>query len=195
MKIFIDTEFSNFDNMKLISIGLISENNQTFYEESSEYKLTDCSNFVVEHIIPLLNSYKDKTFVKKMNKEIAQSMLQWLVEINPQEEIIEIIADYKGDWKLFNQLLDLVNHKLKVRFIDIMDVLAQNIIDKAEKEQLDNDQVNQLAGHAQLRFATSFESWFTQNKKIQHHALDDTIANKYAFDKAIKLIGEWKNDE
>lgn len=194
MKIFIDTEFTNFDNMKLISIGLISENNQTFYRESRNYILNDCSDFVIEHIIPLLNSYKDKTFVKQETQDIAKEMLNWLTEINPQEEIIEIVADYKGDWKLFNQLLDLVSHKLKIKFVDIMDLLVKEILKKEEESHLNSEQMNLLAGHTQMRFATSFEDWFKKNKKIQHHALDDTIANKYAFDKAIELIKEWKND-
>lgn len=56
MLIYLDTEFTDLipDN-KLISIALVDENEEYFYAELTDtYELSDCSDFVKEHVIPFL---------------------------------------------------------------------------------------------------------------------------------------------
>jgi len=56
MKIFIDTEFSDLvPYNKLISIALVDENENYFYAELTDtYELKDCSEFVIQNVLPLL---------------------------------------------------------------------------------------------------------------------------------------------
>jgi len=56
MLIFFDTEFSDLEpGCRLISIGLVSENGQTFYAELSDtYQPYQCSSFVRTEVLPLL---------------------------------------------------------------------------------------------------------------------------------------------
>jgi len=62
MNIYIDTEFTSLDfglvfDMKLISAGFVAENGQEFYFELIDnYQKSDCSNFVLEAVLPHLNN-------------------------------------------------------------------------------------------------------------------------------------------
>lgn len=58
MKIYLDTEFTDFRDSKLISIGLISGNGEhSFYAELTDsFVKEDCSYFVLETILPLLDA-------------------------------------------------------------------------------------------------------------------------------------------
>jgi hypothetical protein len=53
-QIYIDTEFTGFSDPKLISIGLVAETRQEFYAEV-KFNIEECSEFVRETVIPLLN--------------------------------------------------------------------------------------------------------------------------------------------
>jgi hypothetical protein len=54
--IFFDTEFSDLSIApRLVSIGLISEDERTFYAElSNTYEPKDCGSFTQETVLPLL---------------------------------------------------------------------------------------------------------------------------------------------
>ncbi len=56
MKLFLDTEFTQLlPNNKLISIAVVDENEEFFYAELTDtYELKDCSDFVIETVLPLL---------------------------------------------------------------------------------------------------------------------------------------------
>lgn len=56
MYIFFDTEFTNFTNPQLISIGLAAEDGQEFYCELTDtWTLPECSLFVVGWVLPWLS--------------------------------------------------------------------------------------------------------------------------------------------
>ena len=60
MKIFFDTEFTGLHkNTTLISIGLIDENNRTFYGEFSDYYECQCDEWIKENVIKNLRWSKD----------------------------------------------------------------------------------------------------------------------------------------
>ena len=53
MKIFIDTEFTDFGNaISLISIGLAAEDGRTFYGEGNDFQRSLCSGFVRACVLP-----------------------------------------------------------------------------------------------------------------------------------------------
>lgn len=58
IKVFLDTEFTEFEQPKLISIALVTEDNQrSFYAElTATYTVDDCSEFVVVVVLPLLDA-------------------------------------------------------------------------------------------------------------------------------------------
>ena len=91
MKLFLDCEFNGFGG-ELISLALIDENNQYFYEVL-EYK--NPIAWVVEHVIPILNQ-------APISLERFQKQLQNFLN---QYDAIEIIADWPEDFALFSRSL------------------------------------------------------------------------------------------
>jgi len=57
MRIFFDTEFTALHwDTKLISIGLVAEDERSFYAELSDtYQITDCAHFARDVVLPLLD--------------------------------------------------------------------------------------------------------------------------------------------
>ena len=56
MKVFIDTEFSDFFQLELISLGMVTDDGRHCYVELSEGWTRDkCSAFVQEEVLPLLD--------------------------------------------------------------------------------------------------------------------------------------------
>lgn len=54
---FVDTEFTDFKDPKLISIGIAAQTGEEFYAEV-EYSIADCSEFVRATVLPLLSGNK-----------------------------------------------------------------------------------------------------------------------------------------
>lgn len=91
MRLFLDCEFNGFGG-ELISLALVDENNQFFYE------VLACQNptpWVVEHVIPILNH-------PPISLEAFQKQLQKFLN---QYDAIEIIADWPEDFALFSRCL------------------------------------------------------------------------------------------
>lgn len=99
MKFFLDTEFiesGHTNPIFLLSIGLVSEDNRTYYAESSETDLTLGSPWVQANVIPHL---KGGTF-RKTREEIAKEILDFVGRDQP--EFWAYFADY--DWVVLCQL-------------------------------------------------------------------------------------------
>lgn len=63
MKIFFDTEFTDltdrFGPIRLISAGFVAQNgSELYFELTDNYEETDCSYFVLEHVLPHLKNIK-----------------------------------------------------------------------------------------------------------------------------------------
>lgn len=100
LKIFIDTEFTCFERPQLISFGAAADNGETFYAELP-FDYFRCSEFVHQHVIPLLN--REKYLVSP--PIFRTSFLDWLAAQRPGKRDIEICFDYEGDLKLLKQSL------------------------------------------------------------------------------------------
>lgn len=102
MKFFIDTEFiergPNYP-VQLISIGIVAENGKAFYAENSEFKLSDCSPWLLENVIPHLNDTDRAPLA-----EIAKSVQKWIRSIagKAKLEFWGYYCDY--DWVVFCQM-------------------------------------------------------------------------------------------
>ncbi len=112
MKIFFDTEFTGLrQNTTLISIGLISEDAQTFYAELTDYKDDHVDEWIKEHVISNLrfvNVYisvplidYDHYDMKGDKMQVATMLTQWL----GQFDTVELWSDTLAyDWVLFCNL-------------------------------------------------------------------------------------------
>lgn len=102
LKIFLDTEFTDFFDPQLISIGMVADTGEEFYAEVP-YRDDACSAFVHEAVIPLLGR------IEKANcsiEDLPHRILVWLETVRRNDECVEICIDYQTDWDLFCDVLD-----------------------------------------------------------------------------------------
>lgn len=101
-KIFIDTEFTDFLECHLISLGMVVDSGEEFYVEVP-YPDAACSAFVREAVIPLLGSIED---AQCPFEELGQRILSWFSLIRHDGETVEICFDFQTDWDLLNDAMD-----------------------------------------------------------------------------------------
>lgn len=54
MLIFVDTEFTDFVQIDLISVALVADDGREFYAERTDYCRADCNDFVRAAVLPKL---------------------------------------------------------------------------------------------------------------------------------------------
>jgi hypothetical protein len=103
MKIFFDTEFTGLHkNTTLISIGLIDENDRSFYAEFTDYDESQCNEWIKENVINNLkhkgvrdlnlkgyNPRENKTWIIGNKKEVYDSLCEWLSTYDN----VELVSD------------------------------------------------------------------------------------------------------
>lgn len=154
MLIFLDTEFTDFNDPDLISIGLVDESGREFYAESTEYRQEACSDFVRQVVIPLLGEPKNRIVGNYF--EIAKQLNEWLKFYT--DEIV-IAIDYLGDWQLLVKLLSLLPKEELVQNVKGLNIYGDLDIMALEYYWAEVD----AFGHK------------------EHHALYDARGNKYAY--------------
>ena len=104
IKLFIDTEFTTLDpGNKLISIALVSENSDHFYAELTDtYKRKDCSDFVLNFVLPFLKGNKEYQMTEA---ECALKMTNWIE--NHDCEFILACDNISWDLPHLKKLIDL----------------------------------------------------------------------------------------
>lgn len=98
MLLFLDTEFTDFIDTDLISIGIVSEDGREFYAERTDFNRGTCSDFVKAAVLPLLGS--EAAFVGT-EAELSAALKKWLAQFNE----VEICVDYSVDFELFSYLV------------------------------------------------------------------------------------------
>ena len=101
MRIYIDTEFTDFIDCDLISIALVAEDGRQFYGERSDFDRAACSPFVREAVLPQLGQDANRIFTRA---GLHAAVHEWL----EQFEGGVFCMDYAGDWDLLVDLLDEV---------------------------------------------------------------------------------------
>ena len=98
MRVFMDTEFTDFSNPRLISVGLVAEDGQEFYCELADgWSREHCTEFVLDTVLPLLGEGP------LMAREVAgPRMLEWLASI---DDTITVVSDTEIDWRLVMTLI------------------------------------------------------------------------------------------
>jgi len=154
MRVFFDTEFTELGvNPKLISIGFVDETGErTFYAELSDtYKEKDCSDFVREVVLPLLEGGKARMTRHVLGKRLAV----WLEAFG---EPVRMVTDSQAwDWPWIHEIF----------------------IERAWPVNLDSHALS-LATNDLVnfdRFESAVEKAFTNGLR-RHHALYDAKANR-----------------
>ncbi|VVM47475.1 3'-5' exoribonuclease [Pseudomonas fluorescens] len=144
MKLFLDCEFTLLNkDTKLISLALVAESGQEFYVELLDtYDVTDCSEFVIEHVLPQLNpSLYGQTLVD------AQTSLSGFLACF--DEMLEICTDAPDwDWDFFCDLA-YVDHRWPAHVINRSTNLTA-LFSEAITDALQDAELPDLPHHALL---------------------------------------------
>lgn len=150
MLIFLDTEFTDFVQIDLISIALVTEDGREFYAERTDYSREDCSDFVRAAVLPNLGRFPGATCDRN---ELTHRLHAWFDSL-PEPGVLTF--DYIADWELLIDACLDVEHPC----------LPPNIGDKLH---LGADVLgNSVYQHALNRTYT--QTW------PRHHALADARA-------------------
>ena len=176
MKIFIDTEFTDFINQDLISIGAVAENGETFYGENAEFKRAWSSQFVKDNIYPLLNL--DKFGMRRV--ELASRLWAWMEEFDCD---ITIVVDYLGDSELLNHLFQDDHPKIQEHHL-----IKMVIWNKCANYFLpENEEKFKLVFNKMTNaFKTHLNEYFLVTGEHPHHSLSDAKANREAYLRVFK---------
>ena len=102
LNVFVDTEFTNFIDAHLISIGMAAASGEEFYAEVP-YPHGSCSEFVRETVLPLLGRVPDAFCAMG---DLYVKITNWLQIVRSGEENVDICFDYQTDWDLFTIALN-----------------------------------------------------------------------------------------
>lgn len=104
MILFLDTEFTDFQQPDLISLGLVSEcGRHEFYAERNDFDLAQCSDFVQSTVLPKLGQGQigvDRT-------SLATALRAWLENVHAvdSQSPVLVLYDFDTDFELFCQAL------------------------------------------------------------------------------------------
>jgi hypothetical protein len=122
MKIFLDTEFTDFAETQLISIGLAAASGEVFYSEVP-FQRQKCSQFVNEIVLPLLNPEAALCGPAELRKKL----IDWFDLVKPGDEEVELCFDFETDWDLFCAAIGdknippwCIRHKIGARNINAL---------------------------------------------------------------------------
>lgn len=96
MKIVVDCEFTQLNaTSKLISMALVAEDGQELYFELSDnYVIADCSDFVVEKVLPQLSGGRASISLIAARQELLAFLARF--------DNVEIMSDAPAwDWEFF----------------------------------------------------------------------------------------------
>ena len=99
--LFFDTEFTDFVDMDLISIGIVTQHLHDFYAENSEYNKAWCNDFVKAEVLTKLQG-GECTMPYDQLKEKLQI---WISDLLEDYASVLFVYDYSGDWLLLSELL------------------------------------------------------------------------------------------
>lgn len=118
--IFLDTEFSALPNSdplvgylpkpSLISIGLVTESGDSFYAESTDFKVRFCSDFVRHNVLPLLTG-------PRLTPDDLRIALNNFLSAQPEGS--QIACDYYFDFELLVSAVGLLPPNLQRGYVDM----------------------------------------------------------------------------
>jgi hypothetical protein len=159
--VFFDTEFTHLwepltpEPAVLVSIGCVSEDGKRFYAENANFQHAQCSQFVIESVLPLLNG----GVVLMPYPSIANRLKYYVESFN--DEVIFWSDCPSVDWCHVSDMFGFfgwpenLNRTPKALFFE--------------------------SAIKQTRFKNGVKNARFAMKLRPHHALDDAIANKAGY--------------
>lgn len=108
--LFVDTEFTDFTAMDLISIGIVSQEGHEFYAENSEYTKAWCNDFVKSNVIPKLQGGEHAMPYAQLKEKFQI----WLSDLFEEYSTALFVFDHSCDEALLESLLSDYPQKEKV---------------------------------------------------------------------------------
>ena len=149
-RVYLDTEFTKFARPQLISLALVAESGQEFYGESMDFVKVQCSDFVVENVLPLLEGGD----VAASLDDLRTKLIDWLAALPSPAEII---SDFDGDVELLLKLLRILAEQMGRYNIAVLTVLDGEFV-RSES------------------FNRALDDYFANVDSRRHHALVDARA-------------------
>lgn len=173
MFIFADTEFTDFKNTELISVGLVSEDDQhEFYREVSH--IADFrSDFVNQVVIPLCDREFNHPDV------VSLDMRDWIDSL-PGDQVT-IVVDYVGDWHLIEPLLKKNPPRKRVQ-AQMFDYAFWNML--SERGYTVSPA---MQGRVFNALTAGISEYYSVDPR-QHHALVDAKANRCGWIKGMGAV-------
>lgn len=168
IRVFLDTEFTQFEDPRIISVGLAAEDGRTFYREFSDtYGKEHCSEFVKVVVLPLLSKSKA---IKKSTAAVAAELFDFLTALGTDEagnrRTIRIIADYHTDVHLVEKLWrEACSVNVPGESDPDVEFVCIRWPDRLTRNEFKHEMMEYLKAH----------------KLDEHHALNDARAIGYAF--------------
>lgn len=194
IKLFIDTEFTDFYDSQLISIGIVADTGEEFYMESTDFLPHRCNDFVEETVIPLLQGGE----VCGSEADIRDKLFAWLnlliaTHATAQDGLL-IVYDFLMDWTFFETLTATFDKKSLLIKKGASLSLEEHLLARYPEEVDRHIAILVLeAGEIIHDFYTA--AYETSNAR-QHHALEDAKTLKQAwknseawFHKAVRKLG------
>jgi len=101
MLIFLDTEFTDFIECDLISIGMVDETGQySFYAERTDFNYDWCNDFVRAAVWANLGEIPE---AKANREQLSKRLREWFATL-PRKVVIA--CDSRTDWDLLRDALD-----------------------------------------------------------------------------------------
>jgi hypothetical protein len=94
MLVFVDTEFTDFVQIDLISIALVADDGREFYAERTDYCRDDCNDFVRAAVLPMLGRINGAACTRT---ELTARLRAWFEAL---PEPATLVFDYFSDWEL-----------------------------------------------------------------------------------------------
>lgn len=159
MKVYLDTEFTDFMDSRLISIGMVTEDGRrSFYAELTDnYTEADCSYFVLEAVLPLLDAQElpmtpdyRAIYARMTACQCSEHLFAWFEAVH---EPVRVVTDSGYDQAFLHELFR--DHRWPSTLDQKMQYVATD-------------------GGAWMRYAAQTEDVFARHPRFRrHHALDD----------------------
>lgn len=165
--VFCDTEFTDFTNMELISVGLVPIEGPEFYKEINDHCVNFCSAFVQQVVKPLLNMNEHGCSYN----QAAVALRQWLKNFNGQH--LTFVVDYRGDYDLISKLLQ---HSPQPLNCTIEFAFVQTVMHDVLFFSLDQQQATEQLYPALEWMEQHINAYWENVDNRRHHALVDARA-------------------
>lgn len=183
MHIYIDTEFTDFVDMQLISLGAVTEDGREFYAEVSDYDKQASSAFVKEHVEPLL-----KKQLQVPSVQVGAKFSQWISDLgDPCALVVEYIP---GDWQLTIETMgNTIPTNLNPEPVFTSNELMHRAVMYALTIGCKSDTLVDLVLQT---YQIKYLDYFFLKKAPRHHALEDARAMKFAWEQSMQKLKDFK---